>query len=416
MVDTLGVMIAGGEHASVQRLSSGWPNDTGTCAAIGRNPASAEVAALVNGMSAHAWDFDDTSYTGIMHGSAIVLPVVLALAQETGASETAMITAFVAGSEIAYALGDLCTHDHYFSGWWSTATLGAIGATAAAAKLLRLDVGQTAQAIGMAGAASGGSKSLFGTDGKALLVGDCARRAILFARTAGLGLTGPVDAFEHPAGFFKLLAGKAVDIGADDLPGRRWRLVNPGLLVKTNPVCSAAQAAVEQTAAIVHDLDAGPGDIVAIEAEVPHLVDISLTYDRPTTPQQAQFSLPYALACAVLHGRVQLADLTGAALDDSAKTDLMRKVRKKVTCDPPPEQACGQQPEWARITLTLLDGPKRSGFLAGAYGMPDRPLSDADLVGKYQECLSYTGVDDPVSDPLTGDFSVLAPRLIEATR
>lgn len=414
ILDTVGVMVAGGAHGSVQRIAVGWPDPGGPCSTVGRMPASAEMAALINGMAAHVWDFDDTSYAGIMHGSAVVLPVVLALAQETGTSEASMVASFIAGSEVSYALGDLCGHQHYFSGWWSTATIGVIGATAAAARLLALDPSQTAHAIGMAAVTSGGGKSLFGTDGKPLLVGETARRAIAFARAAGLGLTGPVDAFEGRNGFFALLTDMYPDHDNGEMPGQHWRLVDPGLFIKTNPLCSAAQAAIEQTAALVNTIDGDLNDIVAIEAGVPELVAISLMHDRPSTPQQAQFSLPYALACTALHGRVRLADLTPEALRDPAKVRLMGKVTKTVDDNLSTDADLAKHPEWARITISLHDGSRHSGICAEAYGLPGRPLSDADLVAKFRLCLDFAGVDRPSGDPLAADLLQLATNLLAA--
>jgi len=413
IVDTLGVMVAGGAHDSVKRIALGWPDAGGRCATIGRGPANAETAALINGMAAHVWDFDDTSYTGIMHGSAVILPVVLALAQETDALEPAMIAAFLAGSEVTYALAEICTHRHYFRGWWSTATIGLIGATTAAARMMQLSPTQTANAIGLAAAASGGGKAVFGTDGKPLLVGETARRAIVFARAAGLGLTGPVDGFENPNGFVSLLADPSVgDLNADSL-GQRWRIVSPGLLFKTNPVCSAAHAVIEQLAVLVGDVETD--DIAAIEAELPALVAMSLAYDRPTNPQQAQFSLPYTLACAALQGRVRLADLTAEALADPTKQRLMAKITKRVADDLSTDEARAEHPESARVTVTLRNGGRRSGFCADAYGMPSRPLSDSDLVAKFHHCLAFACIEPPKTDPLKADLLLLAISLVTAT-
>ena len=149
-----------------------------------------------------------------------------------------------------------------------------------------------------------GEKTVFGTDGKPFLVGDAARRAISFARMAKAGLSGPEHAFEDSRGFLKLLNGGKADRTVLSSLGQRWRLVDPGLLFKTNPVCSAAHAAIDQMAALMEELGAKAGDIAEIHAEVPELVHISLVFPRPETPQEAQFSLPYALACVALYGRV----------------------------------------------------------------------------------------------------------------
>ena len=393
--DTIGVTAAGGRHPAVQSLAANQPAASGPCSCVGLLTADAEQAALINGMAAHAWDFDDTSYTGIMHGSAVVFPAALALAEETGARESELIAAFVAGSEVTYVLADVATHAHYFKGWWSTTTFGLVGATAAAARLLGLSAAETQNALGLAVASASGGKVVFGTDGKPYLVGEAAQRAIGFARAAQAGLSGPVDAVEDPRGFLRLMTDGGSDLSAADSLGQRWRLTDPGLLIKTSPVCSAAHAAIEALAVLMADSGAAAGDIVSIAAEIPELVDISLIYPRPKTIQEAQFSLPYALACAALHGRVRLADLTPAEIASADKAALMAKVTSTVAADLSTDRMRERYPESARITVTLADGRTVDGYCAEARGMPARPLSDEELQAKFADCLDFAGTSLP---------------------
>lgn len=392
MLDTLGVMAAGGVHPMVQVLARGLHGSEGPCSVLCRGTGNAETATLVNGMAAHVWDFDDTSYTGIMHGSAVVFPVVLALAEERGLGEEELTAAFIAGSEITYTLADICTHSHYFKGWWSTTTIGLVGATAAAARLLGLSTNQMTHAIGLAAAAASGGKVVFGTDGKPFLVGETARRAIGFARAAAIGLTGPTEAFEDSRGFFALVNEGAAALSEADTLGKRWRLTEPGLLFKTSPVCSAAHAAIELMARLMNEANISVDEIVSIKAEVPELVQISLVCPRPETIQQAQFSLPYSLACAALHGRVRLADLVQVEISTAKKTALMEKVTTVVAEDLSTDEMRARYPESARLGLALVDGRVVEGFCGDAYGMPKRPLTDKDLTRKFTDCFDFAGL------------------------
>ncbi|WP_136439313.1 MmgE/PrpD family protein [Pacificoceanicola onchidii] len=391
VLDTLGAMIAGGAHPGTKRVAAAMPRHAGPCPLVTGGRSDAETAASINGMAAHVWDIDDTSYTGIMHGSAVILPAVLAVAAEIGAEPDQILRAFVVGSEITYVLADLCTHDHYFAGWWSTVTFGLTGATAAMGVLLGLSEVQMASAIGMAAAATGGGKAVFGSDAKPFLVGDAARRAITFARMASTGLRGPEQAFEDARGFLKLLNGGKADLSALETLGQRWRLVDPGLLFKTNPVCSAAHAAIDQMNALMTSLACRAEDIAAIRADVPELVFISLVFPDPQTPQEAQFSLPYALACVALHGRVRFEDLLPEALHDPAKRALMDKVQVAQAADLSTGEMRERYPESARLTLTLSDGRSASGFCGSARGMPDNPQGDDALVAKFSAALDYAG-------------------------
>ncbi|MFK5977387.1 MAG: MmgE/PrpD family protein [Rhizobiaceae bacterium] len=402
ILDTIGVSTAGLKHAKVKSLKN----------ALVGYPADPVTAAQVYGMAAHIWDFDDTSYTGIMHGSAVIFPVVFALARERNASEGEMIEAFIAGSEVAYTLADICGHNHYFKGWWSTITFGLIGATAAASCLCKLSAKNTAQAIGLAAAAAGGSKSVFGTHGKAYLVGEAAGRAIGFVRAIDAGLSGPIDVFEDSRGYFELLnGGQNVDEEAATL-GIRWRLIDPGLLFKTSPVCSAAHAAIDNMAKLMSEANATVEDIVSIEAEVPDLVDISLAYPRPNTPQEAQFSLPYALACAAHHGKVTLDDLEPEAVKSSQKIELMEKVTVSTAMDLSTNEMRMKYPESARLKVSFSNGRTLSGFCGEAYGMPGRPLSDEDLLSKFNTCLDVCGQSMGVVDPESVDLLELASKLL----
>lgn len=389
MLDTLAVTLAGGASEEINKLARIWPTTGGGCGLATGGVGSAETAALINGSAAHFWDFDDTSYTGIMHGSAVVFPAVIALAQELGASEEEALVAFVIGSEITYVLADICTHQHYFNGWWSTATLGLIGATAAAARLFGCNEDQIAQAIGLAAAGAGGGKSVFGTHAKPFLVGETAQRAVTFARFINGGLTGPSTSFHGDTGFLHLLNNDVEKVKEAETLGQRWRLTDPGLLVKRYPVCSAAHAAIDEIAHHTFEAGLAPDDIASINIDIPKLVRISLVHDRPQTPSEAQFSLPFVAACAILHGAVRLADLNVETLQSTKIQDLMKKVRITEAEDLSTDDMLKRYPESARVRVVLKNSVERKGFCGEAYGMPKRPLSDSDFIGKVRDCITF---------------------------
>lgn len=412
ILDTLGVIVAGAAHPTTRAVAAAHLDRNGAATLTIGGQAPAEIAALINGTAAHVWDFDDTSYTGIMHGSAVILPTVLALAAEMRAEADLQRRAFIVGSEITYVLADICTHDHYFKGWWSTVTFGLVGATAAAGVLLGLGRDAMQSAIGLAAAAAGGGKVVFGTDAKPFLVGEAARRAITFARMAGAGLSGPHEAFEDSRGFLALLNGGQSKLSELETLGKRWRLVEPGLLFKTNPVCSAAQAAIEQTHGLLRELNATAGDIETIRAEVPELVYISLVYPDPQTPAEAQFSLPFAVACAALYGKVRFEDLLPGAQQTPEKKELMARVQTEIAEDLSTDEARQAHPESARITLTLRDGRAARGFCGVPRGMPDNPQSDAELISKFDAAITHGGRKGAIETGLGGNPAQTFARIV----
>lgn len=393
ILDTIGVCVAGSIHPKVHALCTAFCDQVGSAHVIGQsNGFSAATAALINGMSSHVWDYDDTSYTGIMHGSIVILPAVLAVAETEGVSHEAILPAFVVGSEIAYALAEACGHSQYFRGWWSTGVFALIGAVAAVCRLRELSVDQTASAIGMAAASVGVGRSILGTDAKPFFAGEAAQRAVTLTQAAAAGLTGPIDVFENDHGFIHLLNNDFCDLSHIEALGRRWRLTTPGLLFKKYPVCSAAHAAIELTTTLMNSVQANAADIQSIKAEVSELVYKSLVYHNPKTPQEAQFSLQYALACASIHGDFRLDDLDADQIDLPEKQLVMQKIVMSIASDLSTDAMRSVAPESTRLVITLNDGQKLEGECLQAYGMPERPLTDEDLLKKFRNCLDFAGI------------------------
>ena len=367
-------------------------------------------AALVNGTSGHALDFDDTSYTGIMHGSTVVLPAALAAAEESAADGRRLLEAFIVGSEVTYAVALTCTTAHYFKGWWSTATCGAFGAAAAAAKALGLSVEQTTSALALAGAQASGPKVAFGTDAKPFLAGRAAAIGVEAALLAGKGLIGPPDIFEDPRGFLELLNDGRAEPGAIDDLGHMWRLVDPGIFFKQYPVSSAAHAAAELTQRLLEDNRLSGDAVRKAVCEVPPTVAISLMHDRPRTPQEAQFSLPFAVGAMLFRGKLDIDCLTDETLSDQSMRDAMAKVEMRRVDELHRDEA----PEGARVTLQTHDGNDVSGYLGEPMGMPGNPMSDAWLHDKFLRCVATGGLEQSDAQALLRRLADIesAPRAL----
>lgn len=399
ILDTLGVTAAGAAHKKVAALAQSFPQVQGGCLTATGHMFEASHAATVNGMAAHVWDFDDNSYTGMIHGSAIVLPAILAVAHEISASDDEVVGAFIVGSEITYTLGEIVGHGHFLQGWWATGSLALIGAVAGVCRLYGFSVDKATQAIAMAAVSAGIERAIAGTDTKSYLCGHVAARAIMLSRASAAGLTGPENAFEHPNGFFALLQGGSFKLGEVESLGQRWRLCTPGLQFKTSPVCSATHAAIELTSELLKRAGKQAEDIDTVLAELPKLARSSLVFDRPSSVQEAQFSLPYCIACAALHGRVRLEDLEQQAIFDPQKERIVRAVRIETADDLSRPPSSIDFPESTRLSLTFNDGSCVTGFCGEAYGMPNRPLSEFDLVAKFEACLAFVGRSNENAPP-----------------
>ena len=397
VLDTVGVTVAG-QSSSVAQGARRYANQAfagGASQVLGlEDKLQPSAAALVNGTAAHALDFDDTSYTGIMHGSAVVLPAALAVAEQTGASGRDLLTGFIAGVEVEYAIAEFCTTHLYFKGWWTSGVYGALGAAAASARVLGLDANGIADAMALALSNASGMKSTFGYDAKPLGIGLVSSRGVDCAYLAQHGLTGPDSVFEGPGGFLSLYVDDRHGDIEDLQLGQRWRLRNPGILFKSYPVCSAAQAGAELARNLLRDHDLSAAEVERVICEVPPLVDISLVYDSPSKLREAQFSMPFAVGCMLAFGDLGLDHLNEETLQHNELNEQMNKVHKVVpdhlANDPTVLERC---PEGAGVTLVMNNGTEHGDFLERPTGMPGNPVSDEALMVKFANCLNFAGRD-----------------------
>lgn len=391
-IDTLGVAIAGATRPVVGRLraiaTESYKEGSATVLGEGRR-MSAQAAALANGAAAHALDFDDNCYAGFVHGSAVIVPAVLAVAEAENVSGADLVTAFVAGCEVEFAAGDAATPHLYEKGWWNTGVLGPIGAAAAAARVMKLDATKTGYAIGLAVAGTGGAKACFGTDGKPALCGRTAEAGVVAALMAREGCTGPLNAFEDSRGFANLFNDRIFLPECFDQFGREWRLLKPGVDFKRVPVCLSAHAALDAVMDVMAAHNVAAEDIQKVVCDVGPVVTANLAYDDPKTPQQAQFSMPFAIGCMLVHGDVSLALLTQSVVDDPKLRAAMKRVTT-VTTDRWKQGSENVQryPEGAHVVVTTRDGRTFDHFNGFARGTTARPISDDEIAGKFMSCVS----------------------------
>lgn len=391
IVDVVGVSLAATAHPLPRRVLDHARRvyASGAAGALGFPDRLSPVgAALVNGTAGHALDFDDTSYTGIMHGSAVVLPAALAATEEVAGDGRRLLEAFIAGSEVAYAVAMLCTTRHYFKGWWSTATFGVFGAAAAAARALGLSAEETTAALALAGAQAGGQKVVFGTDAKPYIAGRTAATGVEAALLAGRGLAGPKAIFESKTGFLQLLNDGHAETDSIDALGKLWRLVHPGIFFKQYPVCSGAHAAVELTERLLRENGLSGDDVRNVICEVTPVVAMSLVYDRPSRWQEAQFSMPFAVGTILARRGLDIASLTNEIFVDPQVRAAMAKVEMRQVDSLHTQEA----PEGARVTVITTRGNEIQGYLGQPTGMPGNPLSDERLHEKFLRCAASGGI------------------------
>lgn len=265
------------------------------------------AAALVNGATSHALDYDDTHFDYIGHPSVAIFPAALALAEQQGASGRDFLNAALVGLETACRVGRWLGMSHYQHGFHQTATSGSFGAAAAAARLLRLDAERTAHALGIAATRAAGLKSQFGTMGKPWHAGTAASNGVEAALLAQGGFVSRPDALECEQGFGDTHAGANADLSLvlDGL-GERFRFEK--VQYKLHACCHGTHAGLEALAVLRAAHAIRPADVERITLTVhPRWLRVC-NLEQPRTGLEAKFS--YRLTAAMA-----LYDLPTGALD-----------------------------------------------------------------------------------------------------
>ena len=385
-LDTIGVMLAGASEPvaaitrTVARVEGGAPLCTVLGTALRTSPT---WAALCNGAAGHAHDFDDTSFALLGHPSVPLLATALACGEAETADGADVLLAYLIGFEISTALGLALNPGHYTRGWHATTTLGTIGCTAAAARLLALDAAQTTHALGIAASLASGLKENFGSMTKPYHAGHAALNAVTATALARAGMTASASALDGSQGFAAAFSGEKLPPGAFDELGREWQIVRSGIAVKPYPSCALTHSAIDALMALrtAHGITAE--QVEDVEVGVNHVVPEVLRHPVPTNALERKFSMPYCAAAALGRGRVGIAEFTDGPVDDPGVASLVPRVRMVV--DTSMSDAL-EQHAWSRVTVRLKDGRTFAQGPRGASGHPDAPLTDAELREKFLGC------------------------------
>jgi len=379
IADTLAVAAAGfPEEATCNTLRAYGGN--GPRAWSGEACESLEAAILVNGVAAHALDFDDVYIESMAHISTVLLPAVL---RDETTDPDRIIAAFAAGLVAARAVARKVGRGHYNRGWHGTGTIGAFAAAAAAGRLEELDEDQMANAFALAASLSGGLQVNFSTQAKPAHAGFAAVAGARAARLAKAGMTGSRAVF-GPRGYPALYG-----VGdGEEAPDADAFALRPDLIsLKLYPCCYASHRLIGLT------LDAraslGPQVLdpgVRFRFSVPAgSVDI-LTYDRPENGLQAKFSRTYPVAVGLLKGTPTLGDFTDGAVHRPEVVRLIDRI--EVTEDQ--AQPSGGDIEFgsAELRVALPSGETVRFTRSAIPGSPDDPPSPASLQAKIAGCLA----------------------------
>jgi len=330
-------------------------------------------AALVNGITSHTFDFDDTHLKTIIHPAGPVASAVLALAEQRGLPGRDVIDALVLGIDVACRVGNTMYPDHYDRGWHITGSTGMLGAAAACARLLRLDAQQTAMALGIAASQPVGLREQFGTMTKPFHPGGAARAGLMSALLASQGFTSSPKALEAPRGFIQVASDKRAWNEITDELGQRFEI---SFNTYKPFACGIVIHPSIDACAQLRERGVQPEQVERIDLRVHSLV-LELTGKKePQDGLQGKFSVYHGCAAGLIFGRAGEEEFSDAVVRDPLVVATRNKVQAVV--DETIDEA------EVKVSALLKSGERIDVHVEHAIGSLQKPLSDAQLQAKFE--------------------------------
>jgi 2-methylcitrate dehydratase PrpD len=382
MLDTLavgwaGTTAPGAPEAHALLAEEGGRADSSIWGYGGRLPAAA--ATFVNSICGGALDYDGVN---TVHADIVALPAALAIAERERASGKDFLAAYVIGSDLCSRFGGSITGAH--KGWFTTSIYGAFGAAATAAKLLRLDATATRNALGIALSQAAGTQqsNIEQALTKRLQGAFAARAGVFSAQLAQRGITAPREAIEGKFGLYQLYQ-EGNPLKVLDRLGERFEHENTA--IKKYPCCACSHASLEAALHLVREYDLKPADVTVIEVTHSPFMHrlVGAPFNPGDNPQvSAQFSVQYAMACALARRRMSVADLEDGAIFDPAIRDIAQRVRIVV------DDANKSSRNPATVTMTTRQHGTVSRTTEKFPWSPQDPPGAADLNEKLDACFA----------------------------
>ena len=384
VLDIAGLCVAA-RHEAYVKAALASIDQPGPCTVIGSTERlGAEGAAFVNGTAAHGEDFDDTYEGGPVHAGAVIVPAVLAAAERHRLSGSEMLRGIAIGVEVMCRLCAVAPMKVHQAGFHPTAIFGVMGAVAGVGALLRVPDKVLVNAFGIAGSMAGGIIEYLaeGAWTKRLHPGWAAQSGYRAVRLAIAGFEGPRTVFEGQHGFFHGFANTSDGDFAAMLRGFGDEWLWTGIAFKPYACGTMAHPYID-CAREFRRRGIAPERIARIECDtaegIVHRLWEPLAAKRaPPNGYAAKFSIPYAIAVALLNDDAGLAEYGDEQVSDPALRALMAKVSYRIdVTNPYPRQFTGH------LLVTLDDGTQHEHRQAYFKGGAEHPLSDAELERKF---------------------------------
>ena len=394
LLDYLATSVTGSQEPVSQQMLAYLASidDSRTAAVIGSGQRLSVLnAALINGTSTHALDFDDGHTNGSAHPGGPNFPAVLAVAEQKGMDAKRVVLATVMGYDIMLRVASAIHPASALRGWHNTPVTGVLGAAAGVSKLIDSDEEQTLYAIGLAGSFAGGLFEFLGegADVKRIHPGKAARDGILCAELGKRRITGPMHVLEGKHGFFKAFVDNQVNWKRlmQDL-GSRYEIEDA--YFKPYPCCRHLHPIMDGIVSLKRKHHINPGQVERIEAGS-YSVGARHNHTSWQALLDAQMSMPCAAALALVEDDVTSPSFKPGRIDRPEVQAMIPKV--KVYVDEETDRVYPQR-RGGVVTLVMKDGARLSERVLDPKGEGENPMSDADLDRKFlSNCEPILGHD-----------------------
>jgi 2-methylcitrate dehydratase PrpD len=393
ILDLLGVALGGISQPGathVRELMLDWGGKEESSVIGCRQKVPAPNAAQANATMAHALDFDDVHEAAVMHPGIAAIPTAMAVAEAEGnLSGKELITSTALGVDMMCRLALATTpgKNPIDLGWHLTSLFGYMGSAATAARVMGLPEEKIVDAIGIGyhQCAGNGQCVKDGALTKRLGPGFAIKGGITAALLAKAGVTGSTNSFEGEWGLYKqyMDGDYSREILLDEL-GKRFEGLN--VAIKPYPCCRGIHPAIDAGLALAMDDDIQSKDIKEIVLTVTdaHLSLLCTPEDAkksPRSPVDAQFSIPWGVASAIVGRRVGLDDFTESAIKNREILEITQKMRLEV------DNALSKPgPDPTRVKVITKDGKTFERVVETPLGSLDRPMSYEDCARKFEDC------------------------------
>jgi 2-methylcitrate dehydratase PrpD len=389
MLDTLGICISSSRldfGMAALNLTAGWGGIPESSLIGSGKRVPAQNAAFANGVLGHGQDYDDTHTESVVHPSACLVPVALAVGEQQGSSGKEVLTALVAGLEVMIGIGMPALNRFHLRGFHTTSICGTFASSLVAAKLMGMDKEKMVESLGISGSFTSGLLECIPSASwaKRLHAGWAGLCGIVAAQLANSGYTGPKTVFEGRLGVYhSFLRSESLDLDVVTKGlGRDWETLN--IRPKLYPCCHYLQSYLDAVSFMRKKFSIDPMEITGIECKVAQGAVNIICEPRekklaPETDYDARFSLSFAISLMLAKGKAGVEEFSERYLKDKEIRNLMRAIRYKVE----PSYLVKDMP--GHVAVRLKNGDHYEHEIKQVRGDAFHPISREELLEKFNQ-------------------------------